>query len=271
VRHRPDAGYTVQLGNAALLAEVTGISVVSDFRSRDIAAGGQGAPLVPAFHQALFGDQHMHRVIANLGGIANVTNLPPGTATSERPIGFDTGPGNLLLDLWVETHRGTTRDEGGAWAASGTVDGELLDRMLDDAFLSVPPPRSTGRDHFNAQWLSQLGIARRDPADVQATLAEFTAQSLTRAICTWCGNPQEVLLCGGGVHNADLVGRIVRALPASRVTSTSALGIDPDYVEACAFAWLAWRALNTLPGNLPAVTGARGPRVLGAIYPAGNA
>ena len=269
VRHRPDAGYTVQLGDGAMLAEATGICVVADFRSRDIAAGGQGAPLVPAFHHAIFGDARIHRVIANLGGIANITNLPSSESTNASPIGFDTGPGNLLLDLWVELHRGRTRDDGGAWAASGAVDQALLDRMMSDDFLSRPPPRSTGRDHFNARWLAQMGVESRDAADVQATLAEFTAQSLAQAIRIWCGAPREVLLCGGGVHNDDLVKRITSALPAARVASTASLGIDPDYVEACAFAWLAWRALHHLPGNLPAVTGARGARVLGAIYPAG--
>ena len=266
VRHRPDAGYTVQLVQGAALAETTDITVVTDFRSRDIAAGGQGAPLVPAFHQATFGHERINRIVANLGGIANVTSLP----AQGTPSGFDTGPGNLLLDLWAETHLGRPRDDRGDWAASGRTDPDLLARMMSDAFLKQAPPRSTGRDHFNTQWLTRLEPGRLDAADVQATLAEFTAQSLAQAIRTWCDHTDEVLLCGGGVHNADLVRRITHALAPASVTSTARLGVDPDYVEACAFAWLALRTLENQPGNLPAVTGARGPRVLGAVYPAGG-
>ena len=262
VRHRPEKGYTVQLVNPSLLAERTGITVVADFRGRDVAAGGEGAPLVPAFHAHCFRDDRRHRVIVNIGGIANVTDLPPEGAVR----GFDTGPGNMLLDAWARSHLGRDYDRDGDFAAGGIVQEALLSRMLADEFFRRAPPRSTGRDHFGAEWLRGFGIDAVAPADVQATLAELTARSIAGAIGEHCESATEVYLCGGGVHNRDLVSRLVRSLGGRRVESTEALGIHPDRVEATAFAWLAQRALRGEPGNLPSVTGARGLRVLGAIY-----
>ena len=267
LRHRPADGYTLQIGNAALLAELTGITVVADFRSRDIAAGGQGAPLVPAFHAQALGAPGVHRVIANIGGIANVTDL----STSGTVRGWDTGPGNMLLDAWIRRHRGANFDRDGAWAASGSVDTNLLKALADHPYLQLPPPKSAGREQFNLEWLDAV-LARVgravDPADVQATLLEFTAMSLADAISRECGGAQEVYVCGGGAHNGALMQRLARRLPGVQVTTTAALGIDPDWVEALAFAWLARQTLHRAPGNLPAVTGARGERILGAIYPA---
>ncbi|MEO7402432.1 MAG: anhydro-N-acetylmuramic acid kinase [Burkholderiales bacterium] len=264
VRHVPDRGFTIQLGDGARLAERSGIAVVDNFRSRDVAAGGQGAPLVPAFHQAWFSDATMHRVVANLGGIANITNLAPGSPV----IGFDTGPATVLLDLWVCAHSATQVDLGGTLATSGRVDHRLLAALLAEPFFALAPPKSTGRDLFNRAWLDRHIAGRTDIADVQATLAELTAQSLAAAIAATCGMPAELVLCGGGVHNRDLVARIGRALPKTKVVASDAFGLDPDYVEAVAFAWLAWCAHTGRPGNLPSVTGARGLRVLGALHPA---
>ena len=273
IRHRPEAGYTLQLNNAALLAERTGIRVVADFRSRDIAAGGQGAPLVPAFHAACFRDATRHRVILNLGGIANITSLPPHSAESAANaaaavIGFDTGPANMLLDAWAATHLGKPYDADGAFAASGQVIPGLLERCLGDPYFAAPPPKSTGRDHFNLDWLHAMGTAAHRPQDVQATLAELSARSIAQAIARWCPEAQEVHACGGGTHNAQLMKRIAGMLGEIPLAATGALGIPADWVEAMAFAWLAREALCARPGNLPAVTGASGPRVLGAIYPA---
>jgi len=267
LRHRPADGYTLQIGNAALLAELAGIAVVADFRSRDIAAGGQGAPLVPAFHAHTLRHPGIHRVIANIGGIANITDLPQdGTVR-----GWDTGPGNMLLDAWVKRHHGTHYDRDGAWAASGSAHPGLLAALTKHPYLQSPPPKSAGREQFNLDWLddtlSELSETL-DPADVQATLLEFTARSLADAISRACDGVQELYVCGGGAHNSALMQRIRAHLPNVRVETTAALGIDPDWVEALAFAWLARQTLHHEPGNLPAVTGARGERVLGAIYPA---
>jgi anhydro-N-acetylmuramic acid kinase len=250
--------------NAALLAELAGITVVSDFRSRDVAAGGQGAPLVPAFHDAMFRDRSRHRVIVNIGGIGNITDLAPGRETC----GFDCGPGNLLLDAWAGMHTGKSFDENGAWAAGGTVDQRLLERMLADEFFHRPPPKSTGREHFNRDWLERLGTGSLTPRDVQATLLELTAASVADALRATQPDTARVLVCGGGVHNPRLLQRIAARLPGMLVESTAAHGVDPDLVEAMGFAWLARQTLASRPGNLPSVTGARGPRVLGAIYPA---
>lgn len=267
LRHRPADGYTLQIGNAARLAERTGIAVVADFRSRDIAAGGQGAPLVPAFHARVLSHPQTHRVIANIGGIANVTDLPP-----DSPVrGWDTGPGNLLLDAWIQRHRGTRYDRDGAWAASGQLDTGLFDALMHHPYLREAPPKSAGREQFNLEaldaLLAELGRSIA-PQDVQATLLEFTAASLAGAIWGECPGAREVYVCGGGAHNATLMRRLKARLPGIEVASTAALGIDPDWVEALAFAWLARQALHGEAGNLPAVTGARGERVLGAIYPA---
>jgi len=263
VRHRPENGYTTQLVNGALLAERAGICTVCDFRSRDIAAGGQGAPLVPAFHAARFRSADRHRVIVNLGGIANLTNLPPSGVVS----GFDIGPGNILLDTWIDSQRREPFDRDGAWAASGKVVESLLAAFLAEPYFAEPPPKSTGREAFNRDWLATFSPERHDPADVQATLAELTAASTADAIERYCGAATEVLVCGGGAHNADLMRRLAARLPGRMVGDTGSLGVPPKLVEAFAFAWLAREALAGRPGNVPSVTGASGLRVLGAIYP----
>ncbi len=265
VRHRPELGYTIQLNNPALLAERTGIAVVADFRSRDIAAGGQGAPLVPAFHQAVFTSTSTTRVIVNLGGIANITVLQPG----QPVIGFDTGPANTLLDDWVARHLGTAFDTGGAWAAGGEVDLRLLDRLLDDPFFAKPHPKSTGQDHFNKTWLECRLSGKEAPVNVQATLAQLTARTVIGAIRSAAGTqPVEAFACGGGAHNAHLMAQLRAADDRIAWDSTAALGIAPDWVEATAFAWLAHQTISGRPGSLSTVTGARGPRILGAVYPA---
>lgn len=267
LRHRPADGYTLQIGNAALLAELTGITVVADFRSRDIAAGGQGAPLVPAFHAQVLSNPGVHRVIVNIGGIANITELPPGGAVR----GWDTGPGNMLLDAWIKRHQGKHYDRDGVWAASGRVHPDLLAALTGHPYLLLPPPKSAGREQFNLEWLdgvlASLGAAV-DPADVQATLLELTVASLADSVSRECGNARELYVCGGGAHNGALMRRLGACLPGLSVATTSALGIDPDWVEALAFAWLARQTLHHAPGNLPSVTGARGERILGAIHPA---
>lgn len=262
VRHRPDLGFTVQLANAALLAETTGITVVADFRNRDIAAGGEGAPLVPAFHAAVFRDSREHRVIVNLGGIANITDLPPTGSIC----GFDCGPGNALLDGWCSRHLGKAFDKDGAWAASGTALGGLLDELLADPYFGRAPPKSTGRELFNLDWLQRRLRGHERPADVQATLLALTARSIANAIHEHCRGTRAAYLCGGGARNAALVRVLGNLLPGIEVYLTDALGIAAEWVEAFAFAWLARQCLQGKPGNVPEVTGARGPRVLGAVY-----
>lgn len=264
VRHRPDLGYTVQLNNAALLAELSEITVVSDFRSRDIAAGGQGAPLVPAFHEHVLRHPTIHRTILNIGGIANLTHLVP----DRRTTGFDSGPGNLLLDAWIGRHRGAAYDAQGAWAASGMIIPDLLQTLLADPYFSAKPPKSTGRDHFNPAWLETHLHGTESPADVQATLLALTADSIAAAVHRDCAGTEEIYVCGGGARNDALLARLRAALPECRIEITDALGIAADWMEAIAFAWLARQTLHRLPGNLPAVTGARHPCILGAIYPA---
>jgi anhydro-N-acetylmuramic acid kinase len=264
IRHRPDSGYSIQLGNGALLAEQTGITVVCDFRSRDIAAAGEGAPLAPAFHRALFAHPSRHRVIVNIGGIANLTDLPPGRQVR----GFDTGPGNMLMDAWIQRSLGESFDKGGAWAQFGRPMEKLLDALLAQEFFSRKPPKSTGRDTFNLAWLDRHLSGKEKPEDVQATLLALTTVSISRGIRSYCADAEEIYLCGGGAHNAALVTDLITALPGLHIATTEELGVGPDWVEACAFAWLARQALHGQPGNLPAVTGAKGPRILGAIYPA---
>ena len=264
VRHRPDAGYTLQLVNGALLAELAGIRVVCDFRSRDIAAGGEGAPLVPAFHRAVFAHPQQSRAVVNIGGIANITHLP----AQGDVIGFDCGPGNVLMDGWIMAHQGVAYDTGGAWAAEGKTLPELLERLLAHEFFDRPPPKSTGRDLFNPQWLKNALAGNERPADVQATLCELTATAIARGLDAHCADAGTVYLCGGGARNSALCKRLAALLPRRRIAVTDELGIAAEAVEAAAFAWLAQRALAGEPGNLPRVTGARGPRVLGAIYPA---
>jgi anhydro-N-acetylmuramic acid kinase len=266
VRHRPHEGWTLQLNNPARVAERAYMTVVADFRARDIAAGGQGAPLVPAFHAAMFRVPDRHRVIANLGGIANITDLP----VRGEVRGFDTGPANVLLDLWSTRQRGAAFDADGAWAASGVVDAALLAALLSEPYFALPPPKSTGRDLFDSDWIDRaLGTAgwRGRPENVQATLAALTARTLADAVRAHCPDAAELLACGGGAHNRDLMARIAAELPAVRVATTDSAGVAGDHVEALAFAWLARETLAGRPGNLPAVTGAAGPRVLGAIHP----
>jgi anhydro-N-acetylmuramic acid kinase len=264
IRHRPDLGFTVQIGNASLLAELSGIRVISDFRCRDIAAGGQGAPLVPAFHQAVFADQAKHRAVLNIGGISNISYLP----ASGTVLGFDCGPGNLLLDAWIQRHLGSAYDRDGAWAASGAVIPALLARLMEHAFFSLAPPKSTGRDDFHMPWLERHLLPAYAPADVQATLLELTAAAIAQSLAAHCADATEVYLCGGGAYNNALRGRLEQLLLPRKVMLTDELGIPAHLVEAAAFAWLAKQAVEGLPGNLPSVTGAAGPRILGAIYPA---
>jgi anhydro-N-acetylmuramic acid kinase len=264
VRHRPDAGYTTQLVNAALLAELTGITVVCDFRSRDIAAGGQGAPLVPAFHLHAFGSTIEHRAVVNIGGIANITDLPPGGVAA----GFDCGPGNTLMDEWIMANLGRAYDDNGAWAASGHVLPELLNTLLTHEFFARKPPKSTGRDTFNLAWVRRTLSGNEAAADVQATLVALTADGIAQGIDRHCAGTQSVYVCGGGARNGTLMTTLASLMPHKRVTSTGTIGVDADWVEALAFAWLARQTLLREPGNVPSVTGAKGPRVLGAIYPA---
>lgn len=264
IRHRPDAGYTLQLGNAALLAELSGITVVNDFRSRDIAAGGQGAPLVPAFHHKMLRHPDIHRVIVNIGGISNLTNLPPGQATS----GFDCGPGNLLMDAWISRHLGQPYDKDGSWAASGVVIPALLQAFLDEPYVHATPPKSCGRDLFNMGWIEQHLHGKEAPADVQATLLALTGHAISDAILRYCQGTEEVYLCGGGAHNLALVSYLNKALPNCLIQLTDTLGIEADWLEAIAFAWLAQQTLQSHCANLPEATGARHPCILGAIYQA---
>jgi anhydro-N-acetylmuramic acid kinase len=267
VRHRPEArpSFSMQLGDPNRIAEITGITTVADFRRRDLAAGGEGAPLVPVFHNLVLRSANEDRAVANIGGIANLTLL-----LGDEPVrGFDTGPGNCLMDLWVERHRRATYDAGGAWAASGRVIEPLLQSMLADPYFDRPLPKSTGREHFNIDWI-EAQLTRHGespaPADVQATLCELTARSIAHALTRFAPRCRQLFVCGGGVHNEDLLRRLRALVGARPVTSTAAAGIDPDFVEATAFAWLAYRAVNELSGNDIAVTGARHAVILGGIY-----
>ena len=264
IRHCPDAAYTIQLGNAALLAELSGICVISDFRSRDIAAGGQGAPLVPAFHDKMLRHPEKHRVIVNIGGISNLTNLAPGKPTS----GFDCGPGNLLMDAWNKQHHGKPYDENGAWAGSGKVIPALLQSMLAEPYLHTPPPKSSGRDLFNMAWLKQKLNGQELPVDVQASLLALTTHTISTSIMEHCQGVEEIYLCGGGAHNTALLNQLKHMLVNVNVQLTDHLGIDADWLEAIAFAWLAQQTMHGQPANLPQATGARHPCILGAIYQA---
>lgn len=266
VRHEPSRGFTVQIGNPALLAELTGISVVSDFRSRDVAAGGQGAPLVPAFHEALFERRPGSRAVLNIGGFSNLSLIE-----TDKPVtGFDCGPGNVLLDAWIQDQRAETFDRNGQWAASGQLDQALLTTLLSDPFFATQGPKSTGREVFNLQWL-QRQLVQHPPLpaeDVQATLLELTALTIVQSLQAAQSDTQELLVCGGGAHNSALMQRLSALLPGTRVSSTAVYGVDPDWVEAMAFAWLAHCCMEGIAANRPSVTGARGLRILGAIYPA---
>jgi len=275
VRHRPGefdgTGYTMQLNNAALLAELTGIDVVADFRSRDVAAGGQGAPLVPAFHRALFARPDETVAVLNIGGISNLsllpaTNRPEGTVSV---LGFDCGPGNALMDHWCQAHQGQPFDSGGRWAASGKVLPELLAQLLADPYFARTPPKSTGRDLFNPAWLAaQLGTTAMAPEDIQATLAELTAHACAADLKSYGKDSRLLIVCGGGALNGHLLDRLRALLPGVAVEASTDHGLPPLQVEAAAFAWLARATVRREPGNLASVTGARGARVLGAIYPA---
>ncbi|MGL6233590.1 anhydro-N-acetylmuramic acid kinase [Aeromonas rivipollensis] len=270
VRHRPQLGFTLQIGNAALLAALTGIDVIADFRTLDMALGGQGAPLVPAFHQAIFAKPHALRVVLNLGGIANISVLP---GHADGVYGFDTGPANTLLDGWYRRHHplGGSYDVGGQWAASGQLVPALLEKLLAHPYFAAPYPKSTGREMFTLEWLDgQLAGTAYAPVDVQRTLQALSCHSIARqlpAVDETQTRP-ELFVCGGGAHNGPLLAELATLLPRWRLESTAALGLAPDWVEGAAFAWLAQRFMTRQPGNLPAVTGASRPAVLGALYPA---
>lgn len=279
IRHQPqgvssdatDVGYTLQLNAPALLAELTGIDVVADFRSRDVAAGGQGAPLAPAFHQSVFGHPDSTVAVLNLGGMANLSLLQPQPASGITSVlGFDCGPGNALMDAWCQQHTGQPFDAGGAWAASGRLLPGLLASLLDEPYFSTPPPKSTGRDLFSLDWLAQKlrPFATECPQDIQNTLAELTVSPCIAGICSYGKESKELIVCGGGAFNQHLLQRLQAGLPALRVSTSEQHGLPALQVEAAAFAWLARQAVHREPGNLPRVTGAAGPRVLGAIYPA---
>lgn len=269
IRHRPSSRppFTLQIGDPSRLAENTGITVVADFRRRDMAAGGQGAPLVPAYHANWFHDRNEGRVVLNIGGIANITLLP---RSPDQPVtGFDTGPGNTLLDRWIQLKKGVGYDAGGQWSASGNVHPPLLEALLSDPYFEQPPPKSTGPEYFNLDWLMQyLQPLDITAADTQATLAALTARSISNSIRGSGTDCTRLIVCGGGVHNLELMRLLQDMLPDMAVTSSSAFGVGPDQVEATAFAWLARQTLLGLPGNLPSATGARRPVILGGIYQA---
>ncbi len=268
LRHNPggDTPTSLQIGDPNIIAEETGITTVADFRRGDMAAGGQGAPLVPAFHRAVFARPGEHRAILNIGGIANLTLLPADPAAPVT--GFDTGPGNGLMDAWIRRHRNRPYDKDGEWAASGQVHPELLAALLDDPYFSKPAPRSTGRDHFHLDWATARwpGLEQIAPADVMATFLELTAVTIRDALLATVPGTERLLVCGGGVHNRQLMERLQALLPEVTVSSTAEAGLDPDWIEAMAFAWLARQRLLGLPGNVPSVTGATHPVVLGCVY-----
>ena len=265
IRHRPDDDrpFTLQIGNAGIIAKGTGIDCVADFRGADLALGGQGAPLVPPFHEWLFRAADVDRCVLNIGGIANITVL---TAAPGPIRGFDTGPGNTLMDAWVRRHRNIAFDDGGRWAASGTAIPRLLEAMLADPYFARQPPKSTGFEYFNEDWLARLVRDDADPADVQASLADLTATTIADAVRRHAPQTREVLVCGGGAHNHDLLRRLEDQVAPVTLVSTADFGLDPDHVEAAAFAWLAHQRLEARPGNSPAVTGAARPLILGGVY-----
>jgi len=265
IRHQPDAvtPYSLQIGNPAIIAAGTGITTVGDFRSADIAAGGQGAPLTPPFHEWLFGDSAVDRVILNIGGIANVTLL---RGEGSPVIGFDTGPGNTLLDRWNQLHKKTPFDRDGAWAATGRCDETLLGEMMSFPYFDLSPPKSTGLEDFNLDWLESYQPGSYGRADVQATLAELTARTIADSVRRHAAGTSELFVCGGGAHNKELLRRLADNLPGTSVDTTRAVGLDPDWVEAVAFAWLAKRTMSSETGNLPSVTGASRKVILGEIH-----
>ena len=262
VRHRPEKGFTVQLGSGAIIAARTGVPTVTDFRSADIALGGQGAPLVPAFHQNIFGSAEEDRAIVNIGGIANVTLL----SKNGEVTGFDTGPGNTLLDYWYREHHTGDWDIDGSWSLTGEVDQALLEKLLSDDYFSRPAPKSTGLEYFSYEWLKGRLSGHEPPQDIQATLRELTATAIADAITKRLAQVRTVYLCGGGAQNKALKDAVCALMPGARVSNTASLGIDPQWVEACAFAWLARQRLEGKPGNLPSVTGASRAAVLGTLH-----
>jgi len=266
IRHRPDIDnpFSLQIGNAQKLAAITGIDVISDFRTADIKACGQGAPLAPAFHQAVFQNNNNNRVIVNIGGISNITILPKDSGRSETVTGFDCGPGNTLMDAWISQHRQQSYDADGALSASGTTNAQLLARLLMDEYFQLAPPKSTGFEYFNLEWLGRYIEDEMSCADVQSTLCDLTAISIIRAINQYAQNTDEIYICGGGVHNKELMRRL-KTLTKCSVLTTEALGVHPDWVEAMAFAWLAYRNIHQQTGNLPSVTGAKKAVVLGKV------
>lgn len=267
LRHQPEAAhpFTLQIGDPTVIAKGTGITTIADFRRADMALGGQGAPLAPLFHEWLFRETGSSKVVLNIGGISNITVLPP----DDREVsGFDTGPGNTLLDAWIARHRDKPFDHDGSWAAEGTVDHDLLSRLLADPYFQARPPKSTGFEYFNLEWLETAGVAEIAPVDVQATLCALTARSVSAAIRDYAPESSNVFVCGGGAHNAALMLQLDSALAGCQVRPSSAVGLDPDWVEAAAFAWLAMRNMSGLAGNLPSVTGAQRATILGAKFPA---
>lgn len=263
IRHRPEAyhPFTIQVGNPHTIAARTGITTVADFRTRDMVHGGQGAPLVPAFHQAMFHDSEQDRVVVNLGGIANISYLP----AQGEVVGYDTGPANTLMDQWVSLHQNKSFDQDGLWAQQGTILPELLQELLSDDYFAQPYPKSTGREHFNLNWLQRFTVDDFAPEDVQATLLELTAKTVSQAIQQHTEHAT-VILCGGGAHNPALKHSLQLNLQGCTIKTSQEFGVAPDWVEALAFAWLAHRCLNRQPGNLPSVTGARNATILGAIF-----
>lgn len=268
IRHQPsfEFPFTLQIGDPNVIAEITGITTIADFRRRDMVCGGQGAPLTPAFHHFAFHSPHSNRVVVNLGGIANLTFLPANHSTVK---GFDCGPGNTLLDNWIRFHLDKPYDLNGEWAKKGNVNEALLNHLLTDPYFHAPAPKSTGKEYFNLRWIQEkIGTSSIQPEDVQATLSTLTARTISDAIELFCDNACEILLCGGGVHNKDLMQRLKKIASKHQLYSTNEFGVDPDWVEAIAFAWLARQTINRLPGNLPDVTGAASATILGGIYQA---
>lgn len=267
IRHRPPGStegcFTLQIGDPNTIAELTGITTVADFRRRDMAAGGQGAPLVPAFHRAIFHSAKEHRVIVNIGGMANITWLPTQGAT----LGFDTGPGNVLMDDWTKTHQGKNYDAFGAWAATGRINHSLLERLLQHHFFTQSAPKSTGRETFNHQWLGNaLQHLDVSAEDVQASLLELTAVTISDAINNLSTEPKSIFVCGGGAYNTQLMNRLQTLVDGHRVESSASIGVDPQWIEAMAFAWLAQQTIHHRAGNLKEVTGARREVILGGVY-----
>ncbi len=271
IRHRPDLKhrFSMQIGDANQISYLTGITTVADFRRKDMAAGGEGAPLAPAFHQQVFHSEKENRAILNIGGISNITFLPKDK--KQNCFGFDTGPGNTLMDAWIQKHKNKSYDNNGLWAASSTPDQTLVNTLMQDAFISTKPPKSTGREHYHLDWLNQQlqkGHCQLDESQIQASLCQFTSDSIIYAIENFLPDTDTLIVCGGGAHNANLMNHLSEKLIKTKLSSSEDYGIHPDWVEAVAFAWLAKQTIENRPGNLPAVTGAEAPTILGAIYPA---